>query len=99
MSNKYINYQDDCIVDPGCSNHMTGDKNKLQSMTKYKGDRILMTNDYKMQITHIGNTIIAPRFSPHWVQLQNAFPYARNEGESIVNVPTHSLMKLCSLWT
>ena len=29
-SNKSINYQVDWIVDSGCSNHMTGDVNKLQ---------------------------------------------------------------------
>jgi len=67
-SNKSINYQDDWIVDSGCLNHMAGDVNKLQSMTEYKGDRVVvMANDSKMPITHIGNTLIAPRFSLHRV--------------------------------
>ena len=74
MSNKSINYQEDLIVDSGCSNHMIGDKNKLQSMNEYKGDQVVvMANDSKMSITHIGNTLIAPRFSLHQVQLQNVF--------------------------
>ena len=42
-SNKFINYQDGWIVDSGCSNYMTGDMNKLQSMTQYKGDRVIAT--------------------------------------------------------
>uniref|UniRef100_A0A2N9FFS6 CCHC-type domain-containing protein n=1 Tax=Fagus sylvatica TaxID=28930 RepID=A0A2N9FFS6_FAGSY len=31
-----VNYKEDWIVDSGCSNHMTGDKEKLQNMSKYK---------------------------------------------------------------
>jgi len=42
--------------------------NKLQSMTEYKGDQVVVTtNDSKMPITHIGNTVIVPRFSMHRV--------------------------------
>ena len=32
-----INYENDWIVDSGCSNHMTGDKSKLQNTIEYKG--------------------------------------------------------------
>ena len=38
ISDKSINYNDDWIVDFGCSNHMIGDKGKLLSMSKYKGE-------------------------------------------------------------
>jgi len=53
---------------------MTGDVNKLQSMTEYKGDRVGMTaNDYKMPVIHIGNTLIVPRFNSYRVELQNVY--------------------------
>ena len=72
MSNKSINYQDDWIVDLGCSNHMTGGMNKVQRMTEYKGDQVMvMAKDFKTPITHIDSTLIFPRFSLHRVQLQN----------------------------
>jgi len=73
-SNKSINYHDDWIMDSGCSNHMIGDMNKLQSMIEYKEDQVVvMANNFEMSITHIGITIIARRFSLHKVQLQNVF--------------------------
>jgi len=69
-SNKSINYQDDLIVDSGCLNHMIGDMNKLQNMTEYKEDRVVMMEiGFKMPIAHICNYFIAPQFSLHHVQL------------------------------
>nr|CAD1841788.1 unnamed protein product [Ananas comosus var. bracteatus] len=69
-----VNYNTDWIIDSGCSNHMTGDKDKLLSTTEYKGGRVVLTvNNSKLPITLIGNTIITPRFSPHQVQLQNVY--------------------------
>ncbi|KAH0720363.1 hypothetical protein KY285_005165 [Solanum tuberosum] len=42
------------IVDSGTSNHMTGDKKKLQNLSKYKGSREVVTaDDTKLSITHI----------------------------------------------
>ncbi|KAL0402267.1 UNVERIFIED_CONTAM: hypothetical protein Slati_4256600 [Sesamum latifolium] len=32
-----INYESDWIIDSGCSNHMTGDKEKLKNVSKYTG--------------------------------------------------------------
>ncbi|KAL2534700.1 Uncharacterized protein Adt_08051 [Abeliophyllum distichum] len=32
----WIDYENDWIVDSRCSNHMTGDKEKLQNITEYK---------------------------------------------------------------
>ena len=59
-----INYENDWIVDPGCRNHMTGDKDKLESTTEYNGRRVVVTtNNSKLPITHIGKTIIVPRLS------------------------------------
>ncbi|KAH7850454.1 hypothetical protein Vadar_033225 [Vaccinium darrowii] len=67
-----INYNDDWIVDSGCSNHMTGDKKKLSNLSAYKGYRVVVTsNNSKLPITHIGKTVINPRFSPSEVKLQD----------------------------
>jgi len=32
-----ISYNNDCIIDSGCSNHMAGDNEKLVSIMEYKG--------------------------------------------------------------
>jgi hypothetical protein len=40
-----VNYREDRIVDSGCSNHMTGNKEKLQNMSKYKVKRVVVTAD------------------------------------------------------
>ncbi|CAL9014755.1 unnamed protein product [Prunus brigantina] len=42
MSPERINYKNDWIVDSGCSNHMTGDKEKLQNLTEYRGNRVVV---------------------------------------------------------
>nr|CAD1829789.1 unnamed protein product [Ananas comosus var. bracteatus] len=69
-----VNYSTDWIIDSGCSNHMTSDKDKLLNTTEYKGGRVVATaNNSKLRITHIGKTIITPRFSSHQVQLQNVY--------------------------
>ncbi|KAK8368677.1 hypothetical protein V6Z11_A01G058800 [Gossypium hirsutum] len=69
-----INYQNDWIVDFGCSNHMTKDKEKLSSATKYKEGRIVVTvDDSMLPISHIGDTVIIHRYIPHKVKLQNVY--------------------------
>lgn len=74
VNDETINYHDDWIVDSGCSNHMTGDMDKLQNMSEYKGGRVVVTaNNCKLPISHIGKTLIVPRFSQHQVQLQNVY--------------------------
>ncbi|KAE8687090.1 Beta-galactosidase 15 [Hibiscus syriacus] len=49
-----IDYKNDWIVDSGCSNHMTGDKQKLQNLSEYNGGRVVVTADNsRLPITHI----------------------------------------------
>ena len=63
-NDKMINYKDDWIIDSSCSNHMTGDKEKLVSMSEYKRGRAVITaNNAKWPITHIGKAVVTPRFS------------------------------------
>ncbi|PON55811.1 LOW QUALITY PROTEIN: hypothetical protein TorRG33x02_298480 [Trema orientale] len=46
-----IDYDNDWIVDSGCSNYMTGDKEKLHNMTEYKGGRVVVTaNNSRLQL-------------------------------------------------
>ena len=52
---------------------MTEDMSNHQSITRYKGDQVVVITNSKMSITHIGNPLIAPRFNLHWVQLQNVY--------------------------
>lgn len=70
-----VDYQQNWIVDSGCSNHMTGDEGKLTSISEYKGGRVVVTaNNSKLPIAHIGNTMIAPQpQSSSQVQLHNVF--------------------------
>ncbi|KAL0418758.1 UNVERIFIED_CONTAM: hypothetical protein Sradi_1289300 [Sesamum radiatum] len=50
-----INYESDWIVDSGCSNHMTGDKEKLKNVSKYMENRVVVTTDNsKLPIALVG---------------------------------------------
>ncbi|XVE71066.1 hypothetical protein DITRI_Ditri10aG0120300 [Diplodiscus trichospermus] len=56
-----VDYNNDLIVDSGCSNYMTEDKEKLQNITEYKSGRVVLTtNNSRLPISHIGKTIITP---------------------------------------
>ena len=69
-----VNYKEDWIVDSGCSNHMTGDKEKLQNMSKYKGKRVVVTaNNTRLPIAHISETLILPRFNAKQVPLEQVY--------------------------
>ncbi|KAK3018980.1 hypothetical protein RJ639_003399 [Escallonia herrerae] len=69
-----VDYNNDWIFDSGCSNHMTGDKEKLKSMSEYKGDRVVVTaNNSRLAIAHVGKATIASRFSQSQVQLQDVY--------------------------
>jgi len=65
-----INYEKDWIVDSGCSNHITGDKEKLQNLTEYKGNRVVVTaNNSKLLIAHVGNTMVSNHYNDNDVSL------------------------------
>jgi len=69
-----IDYESDWIVDSGCSNHMTGDKEKLQNSTEYKGNRVVITaNNSKLPIAHVGNTIVSNHHSDNEMALQKVY--------------------------
>ncbi|KAK4492038.1 hypothetical protein RD792_002828 [Penstemon davidsonii] len=71
-----LDYEKDWIIDSGCSNHMTGDKDKLQKISAYKGSRVVVTaNNSKLPIAHIGNTVVSPHYSAtaNEMLLQNVY--------------------------
>jgi len=71
---KQVNYEKDWIVDSRCLNHMTGDKEKLQNLSEYKGSRVVVTvNNSNLPIAHIGNTVVSPQHGDTEVPLQNVY--------------------------
>jgi len=73
-TSKQVEYEKDWIVDSGCSNHMTGDKEKLQNLSEYKGSRVVVTtNNSKLPIAHIGNMVVSPQHGDTEVPLQNVY--------------------------
>ncbi|KAA8536349.1 hypothetical protein F0562_028827 [Nyssa sinensis] len=58
-TSEQIDYEKYWIIDSGCSNHMTGDKEKLQDLSEYKGRRVVVTvNNSKLPIAHIEKEIL-----------------------------------------
>ncbi|XP_073014586.1 uncharacterized protein [Primulina eburnea] len=73
-TSEQIDYDNAWIVDSGCSNHMTGDKEKLQDLSEYKGSRVVViANNSKLPIAHISNTIVVPQNNASEVSLQNVY--------------------------
>ncbi|WJZ96746.1 hypothetical protein VitviT2T_015399 [Vitis vinifera] len=73
-TSEQIDYEKDWIIDSGCSNHMTGDKEKLQDLSEYKGRHMVVTaNNSKLPIAHIGNTVVSSQYNTNDVSLQNVY--------------------------
>ncbi|GKA56164.1 indole-3-acetic acid-amido synthetase GH3.17 [Tanacetum coccineum] len=73
-SDKKIDYENDWIVDSVCSNHMTGDKEKLKDVSKYIGSRVVvMENNSKLPIAHVSNTIVSPLCNDTDVSFKDVF--------------------------
>ena len=53
---------------------MIGDRQKLQNLSKYKGNHVVVTTDNsRLPITHIGKTIITPQYNLNQVPLQDVY--------------------------
>ncbi|KAF7823791.1 Retrovirus-related Pol polyprotein from transposon TNT 1-94 [Senna tora] len=73
-TSEFIDHEKDWIVDSGCANHMTCDKQKLQNVSQYKGNRVVVTADNsKLPIAHIGKTMISPQHDVDHMTLQNVY--------------------------
>ena len=69
-----VKYNKDWIIYQGCLNHLTSNKEKLQNMTKYKGNQVLVTtNNSRLPITHVGKMVILPCFSENGVCLKDVY--------------------------
>ncbi|PON76811.1 hypothetical protein PanWU01x14_031310 [Parasponia andersonii] len=87
-----IDYDNDWIVNSGCSNHMTG----------YKGGRVVVTtNNSRLPIAHIGKTVFSIR-APIQLKLSGTprcLSRAWNEEKSVVSGATNGVRKLRLIWT
>ncbi|KAK6929040.1 hypothetical protein RJ641_005245 [Dillenia turbinata] len=73
-TSEQIDYEKDWIIDSDCSNHMTGNKEMLQNLSKYKGRRMVVTaNNSKLPIAHIGNTVVSSQNNTSDVSLQKVY--------------------------
>lgn len=73
-TSEYIDHEKDWIIDSGCLNHMTDDKEKLQNLFEYKENRIVVTaNNSKLPIASIGCTVVPSQYSDGIVQLQSVY--------------------------
>ncbi|WKA04964.1 hypothetical protein VitviT2T_022957 [Vitis vinifera] len=73
-TSEQIDYEKDWIIDSDCSNHMTGDKEKLLDLSEYKGRHMVVTvNNSKLPIAHIGNTVVSSQYNTNDVSLQNVY--------------------------
>ncbi|RVW59275.1 Retrovirus-related Pol polyprotein from transposon TNT 1-94 [Vitis vinifera] len=66
-TSEQIDYEKDWIIDSGCSNHMTGDKEKLQDLSEYKGRHGMKKNLLSVaQLTSSGHSVL---FGPQDVKV------------------------------
>nr|TKR98978.1 hypothetical protein D5086_0000197670 [Populus alba] len=71
---EHIDYEKNWIIDSGCSNHMTGDKEKLKNLVEYKGKHVVVTaNNSKLAIAHVGDAVVSSQLNLKDVSLQNVY--------------------------
>jgi len=96
MLDSGINCNKNWIVDFGCSNHVTSDKENLVSMVEYKGGRVdVMANNSKLLITYVRKFVIVPRLSSQYVKLQNV---SHVPGMKNFFFWYHNLLPLTTMW-
>ncbi|KAF2283864.1 hypothetical protein GH714_016626 [Hevea brasiliensis] len=92
IASNLIDYEKDWIVDLGCSNHMTGDREKLQNLSEYKGSHVVViANNSKLLIAHIDNMMVCSQYNATELPLQNVYhvPGASDEGTEIRVILCH----------
>ena len=66
---------------------MIGDKGKISSISKYKGERVVVTaNNSRLPIAHIGKMMVVPRCNARRVQLNNVF-HVPGMKKNLISVP------------
>ncbi|KAD2394436.1 hypothetical protein E3N88_41413 [Mikania micrantha] len=68
------NRLDEWIVDSGCSNHLTGDKERLKNPIVYGGSKVVTIDDNsKYQIAHIGDVVFSSEGGKQDLVLKNVY--------------------------
>lgn len=69
-----INYENDWILDSGCSNHLTDDKHKMQNLSEYVGNQVVVTaENSKLSVAHIEKTTVIPWYNQNEVSIKNVY--------------------------
>ena len=81
------NKLDGWIVDSGCSNHLTGNKDKLQNPSKYDGSRVVViADDSRHKIAHIGGAILPSEDDKVKLSLRNVY-HVPGMKKNLLSVP------------
>ncbi|PKI48209.1 hypothetical protein CRG98_031396 [Punica granatum] len=92
-----VDYNEDWIIDYGCSNHMTSDERKLRSTSTYRGNNVIVLADNtKLPIANIGKAEISPKLNSMKLQLRNAYHVPRKESTFSGTIDINR--QLCGVW-
>ncbi|KAJ0868283.1 putative RNA-directed DNA polymerase [Helianthus annuus] len=81
------NRLDEWIMDSGASNHLTGDKERLQNPTKYGGSRVVVIADNsKHSIAHIGDVMFQSSSNKKALTLRDAY-HVPGMKKNLISVP------------
>ncbi|KAJ0771566.1 putative RNA-directed DNA polymerase [Helianthus annuus] len=81
------NRLDDWIVDSGCSNHLTGDKNRLKNPIKYGGSRVVtIADNSKHPIANIGDVVFPSGSSKKELTLRDVY-HVPGMRKNLISVP------------
>jgi hypothetical protein len=77
----------DWIVDSGCSNHLTGDKERLTNPVKYNGSRVVViADDSRHSIAHIGDVILQSEDQRRGLKLSDVY-HVPGMKKNLLSVP------------
>lgn len=86
-TNQSENRLNDWIIDSGCSNHLTGDKEKLSNPVKYNGSRVVVIADNSRHtISHIGNVVFPSEGQRYKLKLSDVYHVPRMK-KNLLSVP------------
>ncbi|KAJ0579636.1 putative RNA-directed DNA polymerase [Helianthus annuus] len=81
------NKLDDWIVDSGCSNHLTGEKDRLSNIRRYEGNRVVVIADNsRHQISNIGDVKFTSPNSNEGLQFENVY-HVPGMKKNLISVP------------
>jgi len=66
-------FEDDWIVDSGCSHHITGDQSKFSSLQEYNENEVIVTTDNTVHRVENEGTIVINGKTEDSITLNSAF--------------------------